>query len=246
MLMYSFYHSISLALVARSCFWAGVTLLCRWGVPLPASARVRYLTVGTAGDSWLSKGIVVNCGVAAGCAQGNHAARHLGNIPRLQCVRQNAVRGRRGAATASAERGGGKSWSPNTTEPHTWWLSLLERKYTFLTRRDLGLDVSGAARHTRCAMENMKMGRRTRRCAKFGRWTRTAQYQNLDDRCLGAEGFRHGRSSSLTDVGPPSESEGGSRSELWWTRQKSDYSMLPLAPQRPPCNHDSQPARLAR
>ena len=59
----SFYESISLFLVAR-------TVLL--GMALLTYAGVRFLTAGCSG---FSEGIVISNGVAAGCAQRNHAAR---------------------------------------------------------------------------------------------------------------------------------------------------------------------------
>ena len=67
----SFYDSISLSLVAR----AGLKLAyppVLLSLALLAYAGVRFLT---AGCSDFSEGIVISNGVAAGCAQGNHAAR---------------------------------------------------------------------------------------------------------------------------------------------------------------------------
>ena len=59
----SFYESISLSSVARA------VLL---GMALLTYAGVRFLTAGCSG---FSEGIVISNGVAAGCAQRNHAAR---------------------------------------------------------------------------------------------------------------------------------------------------------------------------
>ena len=67
----SFYDSISLSLVAR----AGLKLAyppVLLSLALLAYAGVRFLTAGCSG---FSEGIVISNGVAAGCAQGNHAAR---------------------------------------------------------------------------------------------------------------------------------------------------------------------------
>ena len=67
----SFYDSISLSLVAR----AGLKLAyppVLLSLALLACAGVRFLTAGCSG---YSEGIVISNGVAAGCSQGNHAAR---------------------------------------------------------------------------------------------------------------------------------------------------------------------------
>ena len=67
----SFYDSISLSLVAR----AGLKLAylpVLLGLGLLTYSGVRFLT---AGGNGFSQGIIINNGVAAGCAQGNHAAR---------------------------------------------------------------------------------------------------------------------------------------------------------------------------
>ena len=66
-----FYDSISLSPVAR----AGLKLAYSpvpLGLALLTYAGVRFLTAGWSG---FSEGIVISNGVAAGCAQGNHAAR---------------------------------------------------------------------------------------------------------------------------------------------------------------------------
>ena len=65
------HDSISLSLVAR----AGLKLASLpvvLGLALLTYAGVRFLTAGCSG---FSQGIVINNGVVAGCAQGNHAAR---------------------------------------------------------------------------------------------------------------------------------------------------------------------------
>ena len=67
----SFYDSISLSLVAC----AGLKLAyppVLLGFALLTYAGVRFLTAGYSG---FSEGIVINNGVPAGCAQGNHASR---------------------------------------------------------------------------------------------------------------------------------------------------------------------------
>ena len=69
--MEGFYDSISLSLVAR----AGLKLayfLVLLALVLFTYAWVRFLTAGCSG---FSEGLVISDGVAAGCAQGNHAAR---------------------------------------------------------------------------------------------------------------------------------------------------------------------------
>ena len=69
--MESFYDSISLSLVARAGLKLAYTLVLL-GLALITYAGVRFLT---AGCRRFSEGIVISNGVAAGCAQGNHAAR---------------------------------------------------------------------------------------------------------------------------------------------------------------------------
>ena len=61
----SFYDSISLSLVARAGLQLAYSLIL-------LGLALRFLTAGCSG---FSEGIVISNGVAAGCAQGNHAAR---------------------------------------------------------------------------------------------------------------------------------------------------------------------------
>ena len=199
----SFYDSISLSLVAR----AGLKLAyppVLLSLALLAYAGVRFLTAGCSG---FSEGIVISNGVAAGCAQGNHAARlalydilqmshelHPSTTTTAQWVDDLAQRTQappsevvnkaveaalqlvqdlQGSKLVVASKSVVIATTPQITKQV---VSALARHKIHIQEasqaRDLGLDVSSARKPTRRTMAKrwVKAGRRTRRCARFGRW----------------------------------------------------------------------------
>ena len=198
----SFYDSISLSLVAR----AGLKLAyppVLLSLALLAYAGVRFLTAGCSG---FSEGIVISNGVAAGCAQGNHAARlalydilqkshelHLSTTtaqwvddlaqrtqaPPSEVVNKaveaalQLVQDLLGSKLVVASKSVVIATTPQITKQVVSALARHEIHIQEASQaRDLGLDVSSARKPTRRTMAKrwVKAGRRTRRCARFGRW----------------------------------------------------------------------------
>ena len=170
---------------------------------LLAYAGVRFLTAGCSG---FSEGIVISNGVAAGCVQGNHAARlalydilqkshelhpstttaqwvddlaQRTQAPPSEVVNKaveaalQLVQDLQGSKLAVASKSVVSATTPQIAKQV---VSSLARHEIHIQEarqaRDLGLDVSSARKPIRrtVAKRWVKAGRRTRRCARFGRW----------------------------------------------------------------------------
>ena len=170
---------------------------------LLAYAGVRFLTAGYSG---FSEGIVISNGVAAGCAQGNHAARlalydilqkshelhpstttaqwvddlaQRTQAPPSEVVNKaveaalQLVQDLQGSKLVVASKSVVIATTPQITKQVVSALARHEIHIQEASQaRDLGLDVSSARKPTRRTMAKrwVKAGRRTRRCARFGRW----------------------------------------------------------------------------
>ena len=198
----SFYDSISLSLVAR----AGLKLAyppVLLSLALLTYAGVRFLTAGCSG---FSEGIVISNGVAAGCAQGNHAARlalydmlqkshelhpstttaqwvddlaQRTQAPPSEVVNKaveaalQLVQDLQESKLAVASKSVVIATTPQIAKQV---VSSLARHDIHIQEagqaRDLGLDVSSARKSARRTMAKRwaKAGKRTKRCARFGRW----------------------------------------------------------------------------
>ena len=195
-----FHDSISLSLVAR----AGLKLAYSpvpLGLALLTYAGVRFLTAGWSG---FSEGIVISNGVAAGCAQDNHAARlallqkshelhpstttaqwvddlaQRTQAPPSEVVNKAVEAGLQLVRVLQEDKLAVASKSvviATTPSIAKQVVSTLARHDTHIQEASqtkyLGLDVSSARKPMRrtTAKRWAKARRRTRRCARFGKWT---------------------------------------------------------------------------
>ena len=170
------------------------------GLALLTYAGVRFLTAGCSG---FSEGIVISNGVAAGCAQGNHAARLVLHdilkkshelhpstttsqwvddlAQRTQAPPSEVVNKTVEAALdlqedklSVASESVVIATTPNIAKQVVSSFARHDMHMQEASQaRGLGLDVSGARKPMRRTMAKrwVKAGRRSRRCAKFGKWT---------------------------------------------------------------------------